>query len=203
MALRVWLHIEALYCEREPLSINKLTLSLSTALKWFLVAFQYKLTREKREYPSFCPFFSWRQQLKISLNTTQVFWGETITWRNSRGVNSKQASVSPIPMHPPLFLLKRVSVESFLYFGFCHICTNDSPKTLLLCFVTFFFPFPLCYIFTSAVFRVFLQHFSTCWCFLKLLCIWPVRATVVTFKGNVPWKRSLLDVWTTTCSLCQ
>lgn len=148
-------------------------------------------------------FFSWRQQLKISLNTTQVFLGETITWRNSRGVNSKQASVSPIPMHPPLLLLKRVSVESFLYFGFCHICTNDSPKTLLLCFVTFFFSHFHCYIFTSAVFRVFLQHFSTCWCFLKLLCIWPVRATVVTFKGNVPWKRSLVDVWTTTCSLFQ
>lgn len=177
--------------------MSKLTLSLSTALKWFLVAFQYKLTREKREYPSFCPFFSWRQQLKISLNTTQVFLGETITWRNS-----KQASVSPIPMHPPLLLLKRVSLES-LYFGFCHICTNNSPITLLLCFVTFFFPFPLCYIFTSAVFRVFFSIFLHACCFLKLLCIRPVRATVVTFKGNVPWKRSLLDVWTTTCSLFQ
>lgn len=105
-----------------------------------LLHFNTNSQEKNRNIPVSVHFFSWRQQLKISLNTTQVFLGETITWRNSRGVNSKQASVSPIPMHPPLLLLKRVSVESFLYFGFCHICTNDSPKTLLLCFVTFFFP---------------------------------------------------------------
>lgn len=57
--------------------MSKLTLSFSMALKWFFVAFQYKLTREKREYPSFCPFFFMVAAAKnLTKHDRSVFGGD-------------------------------------------------------------------------------------------------------------------------------